>query len=309
MKSRAPGKHIHGVRTLFRGRKLGRGYRVVTSPTAELANSRSRPDPYTGTVVTACLALTTWHLGEIERARELIEIANRRATELGHPPSMAGQLFQRCELEVLRGDAAAAFSAAEALEALSREHGLALFRLWAELFTAWARGRLHDPPAAAAELRQALATLTDQGQMLAAPIFYALLAELEAETLGAERALARIDEALALAHQLGQRAELAFFHRLRGEILLKRDPAGAEPAEEAFRTAIAIAKQQGARSFELLASLSLAKLYLSTRRIAEAHAILAPALEGFSPTREMSEIAEAQALLVAIEAGAHVRKE
>ena len=272
---------------------------AISDPEHE-EEARERYGEYTGTVATACLAVTTWHLGEIERARELIEIANRRATELGHPPSMAGQLFQRCKLEILRGDAAAALSAAEALEALSREHGLALFRLWAELFTAWARGRLHDPAAAAAELRQALATLTDQGQMLDAPIFYALLAELEAETFGAERALARIDEALALAHQLGQRAELAFFHRLRGEILLKRDPASAEPAEEAFRTAIAIAKQQGARSFELLASLSLAKLYQSTGRAAEAHAVLAPALEGFAPTPEMPEIAEAQALLAAL---------
>ena len=145
--------------------------------------------------------------------------------------------------------------------------------------------------------------------MLAAPIFYALLAELEAETLGAERAMARIDEALALAHQLGQRAELAFFHRLRGEILLKRDPAGAEPAEEAFRTAIAIAKQQGARSYELRAALSLAKLYQSTAQPAEAHAILAPALEGFSPTPEMPEIAEAQALLAELAQTGDVKAE
>ena len=251
---------------------------AISDPEHE-EEARERYGEYTGTVATACLALTTWHLGEVERARELIEIANRRATELGHPPSIAGQLFQRCELEILRGDAAAALSAAEALEALSREHGLALFRLWAELFAAWARGRLHEPAAAAAELRQALATLTDQGQMLAAPTFYALLAELEAETFGAERALARIDEALALAHQLGQRAELAFFHRLRGEILLKRDPASAKPAEDAFRTAIAIAKGQGARSLGLQAALSLAKLYQSTGRPAEAHAVLAPALE------------------------------
>jgi hypothetical protein len=59
----------------------------------------------------------------------------------------------------------------------------------------------------------------------------------------------------------------------------------------------------------LRAALSLAKLYQSTDRAAEAQAVLAPALEGFAPTPEMPEIAEAQALLVAIEAGAHVRHE
>ena len=68
-------------------------------------------------------------------------------------------------------------------------------------------------------------------------------------------------------------------------------------AEEAFRQAIDVAITQGARSYELVASLSLAKLYQSTARPADAHAVLAPALEGFSPTPEMHEIAEAQALL------------
>ena len=204
--------------------------------------ARDRYGEYTGTFATAFLAATNWQLGEVERARELIDIANRRAAELGHPPSMGAPLIERCKLEIHRGDAPAALSAAEALEALSREHGLALFRLWAELFMAWARGRLHDPAAAAAELRQALATLTDQGQMLAAPFFYALLAELEAQALGAERALARIDEALALADQIDQRDCLSSMHRIRGEILLKRDPATPAPAEEAFQTAIAVAK-------------------------------------------------------------------
>ena len=79
--------------------------------------------------------------------------------------------------------------------------------------------------------------------------------------------------------------------------MLKRDAVNTAPAEEAFLTAIAVAQQQKARSFELQAALSLAKLYQSTGRAADAHAVLAPALEGFSPTPEFPEIAEAQALL------------
>jgi hypothetical protein len=79
-------------------------------------------------------------------------------------------------------------------------------------------------------------------------------------------------------------------------MLLKRDPADPAAAEEALQTAIAVAKRQATRSFELRASLSLAKLYQSTARLAEAHAVLAPALEGFAPP-EMPEIVEAQTLL------------
>ena len=68
----------------------------------------------------------------------------------------------------------------------------------------------------------------------------------------------------------------------------------------AFRTSLAVASKQGARSWGLRAALALAKLFHSTGRPADAHAVLAPALEGFSPTPEMPEIEEAQALLAAL---------
>ena len=129
------------------------------------------------------------------------------------------------------------------------------------------------------------------------PFFQALLAEVEAERQDDDGALSRIEGALALANETGERWSDAMIHRVRGEILLKRDPANPSPAEEAFLTAIAAAKQQGARSFELRAALSLAKLLQSTGRPVEAPAVLAPALEGFSPTPEMPEIAEAISLI------------
>jgi hypothetical protein len=152
---------------------------------------------------------------------------------------------------VLRGDAAAALSAAEELEALCREHGMPLWRVNAELKAGWARGRVHDPAAGAEDLRRALAAAADLGMMRDAWFYTALLAELEAQTLGADGALARIEEALVLAHQVDDRCDLPFAHILRGELLLKRDPSNSAPAEEAFQTAREIAKQQGARSWGL----------------------------------------------------------
>jgi predicted ATPase len=79
-------------------------------------------------------------------------------------------------------------------------------------------------------------------------------------------------------------------------MLLLRDASDPAPAEEALRSAIGVAKQQGARSFELRAALSLAKLYQPTARPVDAHAVLAPALDGFAPSLEMPEIAEAMLL-------------
>ena len=89
----------------------------------------------------------------------------------------------------------------------------------------------------------------------------------------------------------------SFLHRIRGEILRKRDPTNPAPAEDTFLTAVAIAQQQKAKSFELQAALSLAKLYQSTGRPADAHAVLATAIEGFTPTPEFPEIEQAQRLL------------
>jgi predicted ATPase len=112
-----------------------------------------------------------------------------------------------------------------------------------------------------------------------------------------EPSLALADQALANTQARNLLVFLSEAHRVRGEILAKRDPPNRVAAEEAFQTALAVARQQGARSFELRAALALAKLYQSTGRPLDAHAALAPALEGFAPTPEMPEIAEAQALL------------
>jgi predicted ATPase len=132
------------------------------------------------------------------------------------------------------------------------------------------------------------------------PFIQSLAAELEVESEGVGAGLSMIDDAIAEADSIRERHYDAESHRIRGEILLKRDPANAAPAEEAFLTAIAIAQQQKARSFELRAALSLAKLYQSSGRAADAHTALAPALEGFTATPEFPEIEEAQALLAAL---------
>jgi predicted ATPase len=151
------------------------------------------------------------------------------------------------------------------------------------------------------QLRQALTAYTDQGNKFLVPFFKGLLAEIDAQD-DTEGALSRIEEALTLAGKTGERWSDAFLHRLRGQILLKRDPANTAPAKDAFLTAIGIAQQQKARSFELRAALDLARLYNSTNRSADAHALLASALKGFSPTPEFPEIAEMRMLLTALAA-------
>src|SRR5262249_15873444 len=102
---------------------------------------------------------------------------------------------------------------------------------------------------------------------------------------------------LALAGETGEHWSDAFVHRLRGEILLKRDPANTAPAEDAFRTAIAIAQQQKARTFELRAAMSLARLWRDQGKRDEAHDLLAPVYGWFTEGFDTLDLKEVKALL------------
>jgi predicted ATPase len=132
------------------------------------------------------------------------------------------------------------------------------------------------------------------------PSLEAALAEAEARAGETDAGLRRVDDALAELGRTEQRWYEAEMHRIRAEILLKRDPSDTAAAEQSLQAAIAIAQSQKARSFELRAALSLAKLYRAANRDADAHAVLAPAVEGFPPTEQFPELTEAQALLEAL---------
>jgi predicted ATPase len=148
-----------------------------------------------------------------------------------------------------------------------------------------------------ADMRSGLELLREQNTAPFVPLLRLALGQAEGRGGDLDRAIATLDGALAISERTGHRAFDAELHRARGEILLKRDPADPAYAEDAFRTAIAVATAQGARTFGLQASPALAKLCQSTASPADAYAVLAPALEGFAPTPEMPEIAEAQALM------------
>ncbi|HKT17898.1 MAG TPA: AAA family ATPase [Stellaceae bacterium] len=261
--------------------------------------ARFRFGPDIGTAARAVLATTKWLLGEVRPTRALIEEAVAHAIETGHITTLAHTHLEVAFVKIFRGDAGAARRDAEVAIKLGQENAQTLWATRGVLVSAWASARLGNCDTGAMELRQALAALMGKGHKCTVPFFLGLLAEIEAED-DAAGALTRIDEALTLARATGEHWSDAFLHRLRGEILLRLDPANTASAEEAFLTAITVAQQQKARSFVLRAALGLARLYNSTNRSTDAHAMLASALEGFSPTPEFSEVAEAQALLVAL---------
>jgi len=249
-----------------------------------------------GASARAVLAFTMWLSGDLPRARELIEEATRLAGKLGHPPTTGTVLIYKIAIEVARNDFESVVVDAENFLKISQQHGMGYYLALSRLYLSLGRTRLGGAQRVD-DFRKSLADYRDQGNRVIVPGFLGILARLEAAAQNYERALALIDEALAMSQEGGDRLYDSNLHRLRGNILLKRDLANLAQAEDAFKTSLAVAKQQGARTMELHASFALAKLYQATGRLVEAHAVLLPALEGFSPTPEMPVIAKAQTLL------------
>jgi predicted ATPase len=242
------------------------------------------------------LAVALWPLGDVERAVSLVRSAEARLGGVAHIATRAYGHMHATMFELMRGDLAPAAPHIVELERVAREQDLALWGAIGVFLDGLARTEGGVRSEGLAAMRRGIELLRGQNVTIFDGLLKIALAEAVLRTGDPEGALAILDETLATSDRAGSRAFEAELHRVRGEALLKRDPVNPAIAEEAFQTAIAIARKQGTRSFGLRAALALAKLYQSTSRPVEAHAILAPALEGFSPTREMPEIAEAMSL-------------
>jgi class 3 adenylate cyclase/predicted ATPase len=244
------------------------------------------------------LGMVFWALGHVDRATRLVEASLSLALQGAHIPSVALARFYACVFAAVRRKPDEATPHAQALLDLGVRHGLPNWLGFANFHLAWAARECS--PQLQAEMRDGLALEREINFRHMQPLYGTLLAEVEAVAGRLEAALATVDEQLATIEQTGERWFHAEAHRARGEILLKRDPADIALAEEAFKTAIDIARRQGARSFELSAAIDLAKLYRSANRNAAAYAVLAHALDGFTPSQEFPEIGEARTLLAAL---------
>ena len=250
-----------------------------------------------GVAAMLCLALILWPLGDIGRAVSLIGDAEARSAGLAHIATRAHGKQHAALFELMRGDISRVAPNAIELARLAREHDLPHWRAYGVFFEGVASAESGVSLGGLDEVRHGAKLLRDRNAQSFDGLIQIALSEAEARAGDVNRPLAILDETLATCERTGHRAFEAELHRVRGEMLLRRDPANPAPAEVALLTAIAVAKSQATRSFELRAALALSKLYQATARPAEARAILSSALEGFAPAAEMPEIGEAQALM------------
>src|SRR5262249_44553642 len=124
-----------------------------------------------------------------------------------------------------------------------------------------------------------------------------LLAEACRDTGQTEEGLRAIAEAFEHVGRTGIVYCERELRRLEGELRLRQDPADAEKAEACFRRAVEVARRQQAKSWELRAAMSLARLWRDQGKPQQARELLAPVYEWFTEGFDTRDLKEAKALL------------
>ncbi|MCI0422550.1 MAG: hypothetical protein L0312_25575, partial [Acidobacteria bacterium] len=259
-------------------------------------------------------AWALWFLGQPDQSLDRIQEAIARARESSEPLSLAHALIFAAILHQFRREEGMAQEQAEAAIAVSSEHGLVMFQAMATIIRSWALITQRRAEEAIKQMREALAALQATGTEFFRPHFLALLAEAFDKVSQVEEGLRVLEEALAAAN--GERYYQAELCRLKGELLLKQSkgrglsqaapggkvvaetesPAFAQ-AEACFHQAIKIAQRQQAKSWELRAVMSLARIYQNQGRQEEARGLLAQIYGTFTEGFDTLDLREAKALL------------
>ncbi len=145
-------------------------------------------------------------------------------------------------------------------------------------------------------MREALTDLEDAGQDYARTLYVALLVDASVASGMAKEALQALDKAFALVEKTGERWWEAELYRLSGRYLTMA-PGNTEEAEMRYRSALRIARKQGAKSLELRAATSLSRLLCEQKKRQEAQDLLAPVYDWFTEGFDTPDLIEAKALL------------
>jgi len=181
--------------------------------------------------------------------------------------------------------------------ALATEHGFALWAAWGRILQGWADAQKGEATTGIARIRDGMAAAEATGSRVFTPLFLTLLAEALALAGKIEESLATLDDALATAGVSGARGWDAEIHRLCGELTSRLPYPDPAKAEDSFRTALAIAREQGTRGYELRAATSLARLWGEQGRRGEARDLLAPLYGSFTEGFDTADLKDAKALL------------
>jgi predicted ATPase len=242
----------------------------------------------------AFLGRVLWHLGYPDQALGCSERAVAIAEQASHPFSLSVTLSWSAALHQLRGEAARTREVAERDLALATEQIIPFFAAHAMVLRGWAlveEGRCEE---GIAGLREGVDAYRATGSILENPHWLTLLAEGCGKVGRIEEALDILRDGLAEVERTGIRYHEAEMHRLQGELRLELDE---ERSEVCFQRAIGVARAQQAKSWELRAALSLARLWHRQGKPAAARDLLGPIYGWFTEGFELPDLAAARSLL------------
>ena len=241
----------------------------------------------------AFLGIVLFCLGYSDQALARSNLAIAEAWRLAHPHSLALSLGYGAHLRALVGDDAALDELADQLIAVATEHGFPYWRAQGTIFRGWVKVKNGDVAEGISLLRSGLADHRATGGV--AMTFIGLLAG-ACEIAGhVEEAVTLLDDALQIGERTGERFFAAELNRHKGQLLLRQGHSAA--AEELYRKALDIAAEQEAKSWELRAAASLARLWRDQGKPAAARALLAPVYGWFTEGFDTLDLKEAKTLL------------
>jgi AAA ATPase domain len=247
-------------------------------------------------------AYATWLLGYPDRARRHATEACRLAQGLAYPNDIAQATWFATVIHIVCRDLDRARQLSDALLRVCREYELTRWSALGKLVDAWMVAQQDEPDAAIAQMRESLAEYSGASGF---PYFSSsLLAETRALAGDTAGALETASSALVMARRTGQLWYAAELARLRGEILLRFEPSPtigpydlATDAERAFLEALGIARRQQAKSLELRAATSLARLWQSQAAPRRARLLLSGTYRWFTEGLDTGDLQAAATLL------------
>jgi predicted ATPase len=234
-------------------------------------------------------------LGYPDQALQRSQEALTLARELAHPFSVATALIFAAEIHRYRREAHMTYERAEAALVLSCEQGFAFRLAQATILRGWALVEQGQGEAGIAQIRQGLAAYRATGVATAG--YLAVLAEASGKVGQIEEGLRVVAEALALENRSGEGQGSTGLYRLKGELLLTLSSEHHTEAETSFQQALDVARRQQAKSLELRAAMSFARLWQRQGKRHEARELLAPIYGWFIEGFDTADLQEARALL------------
>ena len=238
---------------------------------------------------------TLWMLGYPDQARRRSEETLALARAIPSPPSLALVLVHAAFLHQHLRQPDKAHEIAEECLSVCHEHGVAQERVWVMPANGWALAELGQVEKGTAQIRAALDAQLTTGGEIARPQFLAFLAEIHWHVGQAEEGLRAVEDGLAMSKRTGNSYYDAELWRLKGELLKMQDKTAE--AESCFHKAIEIARQQAAKSLELRASTSLARLWQKQGKRKEAQQLLGDIYAWFTEGFDTADLREAASLL------------